>query len=381
MRDNTHTLTIQRVEGRKALDRFIRLPWSIYGDDPVWVPPLILERRQHLSPHNPYFEHADFCSWLATRGSRIVGRICAQVDRLYLEHHQNATGFFGMLEAEDDAQVFQLLFETAEGWLAERGMHRVLGPFSLSINDECGLLVEGFKTPPSLMMGHARPYYGPRVEQQDYYREQDLLAYLIEAKFRPPEVMKRPIEKARGRIRLRSLQRSRYEHDLRLLRDIFNDAWSGNWGFVPFTEAEFDKLGRTMRFLIDDEFVQIAEVDGEPAAMIAALPNVNEVIQDLNGRLLPFGWIKLLWRLKLKFPNTARIPLMGVRRRYQNSFLGMALAYLVMDALRAPGVRRGIEEVEMSWILEQNTAMRKVIESLGGVCYKRYRIYAKQLVH
>ncbi|MBW1896831.1 MAG: hypothetical protein JRI47_07210 [Deltaproteobacteria bacterium] len=164
------------------------------------------------------------------------------------------------------------------------------------------------------------------------------------------------------------------------MRDIFEDAWSKNWGFVPFTAAEFKHLGASLKLLVDDEYVQIAEVDGVPAAMIVGMPNVNEVIRDLNGRLFPFGWLKVLWRLKVRYPKSARVALMGVRRRYQDSLLGAALAFTIIDAVRPPGVRRGIKDVELSWILEDNVRMRHMIEALGGVAYKRYRIYGKELV-
>ncbi len=372
-------LQIIPVRGRLALRRFIRLPWSIYTNDPAWVPPLLLERRLHLSPRNPYFEHARWRAWIAYRNKRPVGRISAQVDRLHLERYQDATGFFGMLEAEDEAETFHALLKTAEGWLREQGLHRILGPFNLSINEECGLLVDGFDTPPMFMMGHAQPYYSARIEAQGYAKVQDLLAYRVKPEFKAPAAMRALCSRAAGSVRLRPLRRSRLDEELHILRDIFNDAWSQNWGFVPFTEAEFDELGRNLTWVVDDDFVQIAEVDGDPAAMIVALPNVNEAIRDLDGRLLPLGWIKLLWRLKRAYPKTARVPLMGVRKRYQQSLLGAALAFMVIDALRAAVIRRGIQAVEMSWILEDNASMCELIDALGGLKYKRYRVYQKEL--
>ncbi len=368
-----------RVSNRRELRRFIRVPWHLYNADPSWVPPLMVERNEHLSPQNPYFQHAQWCAWLALRGDHVVGRISAQLDRLHLERHMDSTGFFGMLEAEDHPEVFRDLLSAAENWLRSRGMHRIRGPFNLSINQECGLLVDGFDTPPSLLMGHALPYYGARLEEQGYVPVKDLLAYRLDTAFSLPAGMVRLAEKLQDRIRLRPLRRFRLDEDVAILRDIFNDAWSANWSFVPFTEAEFAAMARDLVRLVDDEFVQIAEVDGEPAAMIAILPNLNEVIRDLDGRLLPFGWLKLLWRLKISHPKTARVPLMGVRKRHQTSLVGTALTYLLIDALRAPVANRGVHEVEMSWILEDNTPMRRVIESLGGLAYKRYRILEKTL--
>lgn len=361
------------------MERFLRLPWSIYSDDPAWVPPLLLERRQHLSPRNPYFEHADCRFWMAWRGERPVGRISAQVDRLHLQRYGDAMGFFGMLEAEDDAETFGALTDAAEAWLRDRGMRRVRGPFNLSINDECGLLVEGFDTPPRIMMGHALPYYAERIEEQGYAREKFLLAYRIRADFPPTKAARSLLERMAGRVGVRPMRKSRFEEEMKIIREIFEDAWSQNWGFLPFTDREFEYLGRTLKLLVEEEFVQIAEVDGVPAAMMVAFPNLNEAIRDLDGRLFPFGWLKLLWRLKVRVPRTARVPLMGVRRRYQGTLLGAALAFLVIEAVRAPALARGIREAEMSWILEDNVGMRNVIESIGGTAYKRYCIYRKEL--
>ncbi len=370
---------ITAVEGRRALRRFLRVPWTLYADDPAWVPPLFLERRQHLSPRNPYFDHARVRAWIAYRGSKPVGRISAQIDRLHLQRYQDATGFFGLLEAEDDSETFRALLSTAETWLRGHGMVRIAGPFNLSINQECGLLVDGFDTPPMVMMGHSRPYYAERIEEQGYGKVKDLVAYRISSRFGLSPAMESLLARAAKRVQVRTLRRDRFSEDLRILQDIFEDAWSNNWGFIPFTAREFDHLGRTLRFLVHDDLVHIAEVDGEPAAMIVAFPNVNEAIRDLNGRLFPWGWLKLLWRIKVRHPRTARVPLMGVRKRYQNTRVGAALALLVIVSLRECGVRRGVDEVELSWILEDNMGTRNIIESLGGVVYKRYRIYEKRL--
>jgi len=373
-------LRIISVEGRRRLRQFIRLPWSIYANDPAWIPPLLIERREHLSKRNPFFEHAECKFWLAYRGERPVGRISAQVDQLHLQRYEDSTGFFGLLEAEDDPETFQVLMDTAEKWLSNQGMRRILGPFNLSINQECGLLVEGFDTHPMVMMGHARPYYGARVEENGYRKEKDLLAYCIDVDFELTKAMRAVIKRAARRVSIRSLRRERFGEELEILQDIFEDAWSENWGFVPFTKAEFKHLGQNLKHLVHTEYVQIAEVDGSPDAMIIGVPNVNEIIKDLNGRLLPFGWLKLLWRLKVARPKTARVPLMGVRKRYHNSLLGAALALMVVERVRRLGVKYGAKKVELSWILEDNEGMRNILESMGGVVYKRYRIFAKDLV-
>jgi GNAT superfamily N-acetyltransferase len=373
-------LQVKPVDGRRALRQFIGLPWSIYSNDPLWVPPLLFERRQFLSARNPYFDHARYHSWIAYRGTEPVGRISAQIDELHLQRYQDATGFFGMLEARDDPEIFSALLSAAETWLRNQGMSRIRGPFNLSVNQECGLLVDGFDTPPVLMMGHAHPYYGTRIENSGYTKVKDLLAYLVHADFKLTRAMQTIIKWASRRVRIRSMRLTHLEEDLQIVRDIFEDAWSQNWGFIPFTEEEFRHLGKDLKQLVPPDFVQIAEVEGVPAAMIVVFPNINEAIADLNGRLLPFGWLKLLWRLKLRFPQTARVPLMGVRQDFQKSRLGAALALMVIEAVQVHALRRGVKQVELSWILEDNMGMRNILDGIGGKVYKRYRMYDKELV-
>jgi len=382
-RQSSHSnqaLRVIKVEGRSALNDFIRLPWSLYTDDPMWVPPLLLERRMHLSPKNPYFDHAKFCSWVAYRDDKAVGRISAQIDRLHIDRYQDATGFFGMIEAEDDILTFQALLDTAENWLRRQGMKRICGPFNLSINQELGLLVDGFDTPPSMMMGHARPYYADRMQDNGYQKEKDLLAYINSTDSELSKAARTITAKVKNRVLIRNLRKSQFVEELEIIRGIFNDAWSKNWNFVPWTNAEFKHLGKDLKMLADEDLVKIAEVDGEPAAFMVLLPNINAVIRDLNGRLFPFGWLKILWRLKVKYPKSARIPLMGVRCRYHDSLMGAALAFGVISDVQLPAIKRGIKEVELSWILEDNTGMRNIIESIGGRVYKTYRIYSKKLI-
>ena len=382
VKQSHETIQIKPVDGRRDLRRFIRVPWPLYSDDPAWVPPLLLERRSHLSPGNPYFQHVQYRSWIAYRGEEAVGRISAQIDQLHLERYRDATGFFGMIESEDHPDTFQALLNTAETWLRDHDMRRILGPFNLSTNQECGLLVEGFDTPPYIMMGHAHPYYGPRIEAQGYAPEQDTLAYIANLDGDDIELtpaMQSMVKRAAKVVRVRNLRKSNFEEDLQIIRDIYNDAWSDNWGFIPFTDSEFNHLGRDLKLLVPPDFVSIAEIDGTPEAMMVGFPNLNEVIRDLNGRLLPFGWLKLLWRLKVSFPKTARGPLMGVRRRYHNSRMGAALALMMTDALRVAAIKRGLQQVELSWILDDNMGMRNILESTGAQIYKRYRIYSKEL--
>jgi hypothetical protein len=373
-------LEIKPVVSKADLTAFITLPGTLHTSDQHWVEPLQFERREHLSRKNPVFAHVKWQAWIAWAGRTPVGRITAQIDSLHRELHGPDTGHFGMLEAIDDPAVFNALIDAAEAWLREQGARRITGPFSMTINEESGLLVEGFDTPPMFMMGHGHPYYGPRIEALGYKPATDLLAYWMrtdELHFSP--TMQRMMDRYRTRVRIRTLDRGRFAEEMQTLRDIFNDAWAKNWGFVPFTEAEFKKMGNDLKLLVPDDLLYIAEVDGKPSAFIIGLPNLNEVIRPLNGRLLPFGWLRLLWRLKIRKPTTARVPLMGVRQEYQFSRLGPTLALLLIEALKPSFVKHGLEALEMSWILESNTGMRNILEHIGTHQYKRYRVYEKHL--
>ena len=372
---------IRQVTDSRDLKAFIEVPWAIYRDDPNWVPPLKFERKEAFSEKNPFFEHARWQAWLAYRDGVPVGRISAQIDSLYLELHDAHTGFFGMIEAPEDPEVFAALFDAAGRWLKEQGMQTALGPFNLGINQEIGCLVEGFNSPPYVMMGHARPYYDTLIEGQGYEKAQDVLSYeLTKEMFALPDVVQRMVKRQAARMKLRQVDRKNKAAELETLRSIFNDAWSANWGFVPFTEKEFNAVGKELFMIMPPDFSWIVEVDGEPAAFMVLIPNLNEVIADLDGRLLPFGWAKLLWRLKVRSPKTARVALMGVRQKYQNTRLGPALAFRSIQALYEPTMKRNMEKMEMSWILEQNKGIRNIIEKVGGVVSKRYRLYRKSLL-
>ena len=380
MSDSEHSpITLQVITEPGQLRQFLALPHRLYASDPVWVAPLDFMQKERFSPVNHFFEHARWRGWIAYRQGVPVGRITAQIDELHLTQHADGAGYFGMLEAEDDAAVFAALFGAAEDWLRSEGMQRVRGPFNLHINEEVGLLVDGFDTPPFFLMGHARPWYGPGIEAQGYAPARDLLAYHVRPDFEAPRVMTRLAERVSDRVHVRSVRRKALLEDAAIMLDVFNDAWQNNWGFVPLSFEEWADTVKTMTKLMPDDYIQIAEYDGEPVAFIVALPNLNEAARDLKGKLLPFGWLKLLWRLKVRHPQTARVALMGVRRSYQNSRLGPTLAFMVIDAVRKALHARGVKDVEMGWILEDNAGMRNIIETIGGEAYKRYRVYEKVL--
>ncbi len=374
-------VTIVPVATDAELERFIRLPNRINAKDPNYIAPLLMERREALSAKtNPFFAHADVQLWLATRGGRDVGRISAQIDHLAPKHEEGPDGHFGLISAEDDPSIFAALFATAEAWLKERGCRRALGPFNLSVNEEVGLLVDGFDTPPMVMMGHDPAYAGARVEEQGYAKIKDVYAYMAHMSRDLPEpVLKRIRRGAPEGLVLRQLDMKRYDEEVRELTGILNDAWSDNWGFTPTTEAETRQLAQALKLVIDPRLTWFAEIDGEAAGFVVLLPNVNEAIRDLGGKLLPFGWAKLLWRLKVKRVKTVRIPLMGVKRKFADTLRGRLTPFHLMDASGREGRRLGYELYEMSWILEDNLPMRRIIESMGASVYKTYRIYAKVL--
>ena len=370
---------VEAVNNRRRLAEFIRLPWRLYAQDPMWVPPLKLERRLHLSSLNPYFAHARWQGWVAWQGERPVGRISAQVDELHRSHYGVKSGHFGFLECENNPEVMRALLAASERWLGAQQTEVITGPFNFSINQECGLLVDGFDTPPAIMMPHNPPWYAALLEQQGYHAVKDLYAYWIKPDFTIPKVMQGLVQRFGSAVRLRALDRSRFKQELETLRDIFNDAWSDNWGFVPFTREEFAELGFSLRLFVPDDFIRIAEYEGEPVAFIAILPNLYEVTRGLNGRLFPTGLLKIINALRKRRIRSGRIPLMGVRSKLQHTPLGIALALLVIHDLRQPVIARGITGVEMSWILEDNQGMRSILDRIGSRLYKTYRIYEKQV--
>ena len=307
----------------------------------------------------------------------MVGRISAQHDRL---GHDPELAQFGMLAAVDDGEVFAALLGVAEDWARRRGHRRLQGPFSLSINEEAGLLVAGHDTPPMLMMPHDPPHAGPHLEALGYGKAQDLLAYLCDATAALPAAAATIVARGLPRnVVLRPMRRASLAADVAALVAIFNEAWADNWGFVPITADEVAHMAQAMKPLLHERLVWFAEVDGVPAAFGLCLPNLNEAIRDLGGRLLPFGWAWLLWRLKRNRVRTARVPLMGVSRRFDGTLLGRLLALHVVEALRREAAAMGIRQVEMSWVLEGNAPMRHLAEAVGGRAYKTYRVYEKSL--
>jgi hypothetical protein len=387
-----NTLSHSEVSTRAvatAADRnaFVDLAFRLYANDPNWVPPLKSEVHELITPgKNPWFEHGEAQLFLAERNGQVVGRISAQIDHMALTQPIEkgfgpGTGHWGFLEAEDEAAVIALM-TAAEGWLRAKGMTRALGPMSFSMWDETGLLVEGHDHPPTIMMGYSAASYPAWVESAGYVGAEDLFTYALPIKDGFTELTNRIVASGdrNGRIRIRRVNKSRFEGEVKLVLGILNDAWSENWGFVPFTEAEKAYVGKKLKPLVFEDLIRIAEVDGEAVAFMMTVPDVNEQLIKFGGSLFPFNWAKLLWWLRAPKVRTVRVPLMGVVKRLQATRLASQLAFMLIEYIRRDAVAKfGATHGEFGWVLASNGPMRSVGEAVGGKVNKVYRIYEKTL--
>jgi hypothetical protein len=374
--------TIRPVATKADRKAFVDFAWEVYKDDPNWVPPLKDEVHGLLDPKkNPWFGHGRAQLWLAERGGRVVGRISAQVDDLVQVHMEPGTGQWGMFEALD-GEAAAALIATAEDWLRGEGMTKALGPISISIWDEPGLLIEGFNEPPLVMMGHHRPEYRAWVEAAGYGKAKDLHTFELDIRIDMNPVIDRLIRagEKNSRIRIRDVDKSKFDQEAAIILDILNDAWSDNWGFVPLTDAEIAYAGKKLKPIIVEDLVKIAEVDGEPVAFMITMPDLNEMIRDLDGKLFPFGWAKLLWRLRKVTTRRVRVPLMGVRKSLQHGRMASQLAFMLIEFTRRVCVDKyGINIGEFGWVLEDNQGMMSIAQLPGAGINHTYRIYQKVL--
>ena len=380
-------IAVRPVRTRADRRAFVNLPFRLYACDPHWIAPLKDEVHGLINPKkNPWFGHAEAEFFLATRSGKVVGRISAQVDQLVLAMPEEqgggpGTGHWGMFEAED-AGAAAALIATAESWLRAKGMTRSMGPMSLSIWDEPGLLVQGHDHPPTVMMGHHRPEYQLWVEQAGYAGVKDLYTYDLDITTELPPLVRRIVSSGERntRIRIRNVDKSRFDEEAALILGLLNDAWSDNWGYVPLTDAEIAYAGKKLKPIVFEDLIRVAEVEGEPVAFMMTLPDLNEIIRDLHGSLFPFGWAKLLWRLRKPKVRTMRVPLMGVLKRLQATRLASQLAFMMIEYIRRAAVPNyGSSRGEIGWILEDNQGMRSIAETIESRINKVYRIYAKAL--
>jgi len=372
--------TVRPVRSLRDRHRFVRFPHGLYEDDPNYRPDLDWMVWETLSPRrNAWFDHGEAELFLAERGDELVGRISAQIDRRHLRYHDDGAGFFGFFEVDRDPEAAAQLLDVAEDWCRQRGMERIRGPFSFSINDKAGLLVEGFDYPNYVMMPHGRPYYPEMVEASGYEGVQDLYAWRFVREQLPERVryLAGAEEEVEG-LEIRTIEIDHIHRDVEIIMDVFNEAWSDNWGFVPLTEAEIEQVAEEFKLVVDEDLCMIAEYEGEPAAIALALPNVNEAFRDLDGRLFPTGWAKALYRLKVDPVRSFRLILLGIKPEYRGTALG-GLSVELYEEIHDRAYEAGYQEAEASWTLADNDAINDGMEFMGAEQYKTYRIYQKSL--
>jgi GNAT superfamily N-acetyltransferase len=374
-------IQITEVLTRADRNAFIKFPWRIYRDDPAWVPPLIIERKGFLDrKKHPFYEHGDAALFLAFRSGEIVGRIMASDDPNYNALHGTNVGCFGLFESIDDNAVAQALFDAAGGWLRARGRDEIMGPIDYSTNYACALLVEGFQHPPTILTSHNPPYYAALIESCGFTKAKDFYAWWLADRSQAVERLTQFASRLRKReaATIRYADLTKLNEESRRLRDIYNQAWEKNWGFVPFTPKEFDFMTHELKPIVEPEFTLIAEVGDKPAGFILCVPDINVALHRINGRLtwfgLPIGLAKLLYHKRRI--RTVRLIALGVVAKYRRH--GIA-EMLVLRAIESVMVKRGFDEGECSLVLEDNFMMNRFLAAIGAEKYKTYRVYSRRL--
>jgi hypothetical protein len=374
-------LEIRQIPMGGDVRDFLDVVSYIYAKDPSYIRPLDQDLKDRLDPKkNPLFEHAEGTIFLAYRNGKCVGRITATIDREHLARYEDSTGFFGFFDTVDDAEVAGELLTRAEAWLREKGMKRARGPVSMSINEELGCLVDGFDRPPVFLNPHHRPYQAGLIEKAGYTKAKDVYGwhYVVgelnaRAKKGRAEIVSLP------EVQTRKIDKKDIERDVAIVVDIFNDAWSDNWGFVPLTKKEVSKMASDFKLILEPELTRIVSIDGEPAAVSVAIPNLNELARDLDGRLFPFGLVKLLYRLKVQGPKSARLIILGIRKKYRFVRKYAGLSAFLYAEMNDAGKKLGVEWGELGWTLEDNGAVNAGIRMMGAKPYKTYRVFDKAL--
>ena len=383
----TSPLTIRPIDSKADRKKFVDLPFRLYKDDPNWVPPLKGEALGLITPEkNGWFSHARAQLFLAERDGRVVGRISAHIDTLALtmppeQGFGPGCGQFGLFDAESE-EIGHALIAVAEGWLRDQDMTRVIGPISMSIWEEPGLLIEGYDHPPTVMMGHAKPEYRGWIERAGYAPVKQLVTYELDISQQFPPLINRIIASGEKnpRIHVREVDKSKFDEEAAIILAILNDAWSDNWGFVPLTQPEIDDVGVKLKPIVFNDLIRIAELDGRPVAFMITLPDLNEAIAPLKGNLLPFGWAKLLLWLRRPRVKTMRVPLMGVVKELQSSRMASQLAFMMIEYIRLAAVSRyGASRGEIGWILDDNQGMNAIAHAIESRVNKIYQVYQKTL--
>ncbi len=376
------TIEIREHTPGKDIDDFVRAAHVVFAGDPAWVAPLEFEIRDRLTPaKNPFFhQRGEVALFTAWRDGALVGRISAQLDHVHLDRYQDRTGFFGFFDTIDDDAVGAALLDAAEAWLRKRGMRRMRGPLSLHMYEEAGLLIDGFEHPPQLLMGHSRSWQQRIAERAGLEKAKDLFAWKFEVGEIPARAEKAWAEvKKMPEVRIRPVRRTKMRSELDAIMRIFNDAWDANWGHCPATAEEVKKTGEDLLLILDPELALIAEVDGKPAAICIALPNVNEVIRDFGGKLNPITLAKLIYRLKITAPRSARLMMLGIGQAYRHQKRYGYLSHALYVEVAKRGAKRGYRWGELSWTLEDNKPINLGIRSMGAKVYKTYRVYERPI--
>tara|TARA_R110000772_G_scaffold12128_5_gene37335 strand:- start:1679 stop:2833 length:1155 start_codon:yes stop_codon:yes gene_type:complete len=380
-------IVIQAVTTKAQIKNFVELAYRLNADDPHWVPPLKSEVYALLSPKkNPFFEHATVQLFLAEQDGTPVGRISAHIDHLALKQPAEkglgpGTGNWGLLEAANET-VAAALIETAEKWLKEQGMHRVIAPLSLSVWDEPGLLTFGHDHSPTVMMGHNKREYQDWVEAEGYKGAKELITYDLPIVDGFSPLIDRIVKSGErnSKLKLRKVDKSHFDRDAKIIMDILNNAWSDNWGFVPLTDSEIAHVGVKLKPIVYEDLIMIAEFDGKPVAFMMTLPDLNDRTKGMKGSLFPFNWIKLLWWLKFPKSPTMRVPLMGVVKEFQNSRIASQMAFMMVEYSRREAVAKyGATRGELGWVLDDNQGMVAIAEAIESKVNRIYTLYEKTI--
>lgn len=371
----TNNIIVKPVNNKADLRKFILFPWDIYKNDKNWVAPLIMDQKKLLdTDRNPFFQHAQIQCFLAFKNGNRVGRVAAIINENHNQFHQEKTGFFGFFECYNDKDVSKALFESAETWIRSKGMDRIRGPVNPSTNDTCGLLVDAFDSPPVVMMTYNPSYYLDLFESYGLQKSKDLYAYYIEESNADLKKINRVMDLAKKKynVELRSADMKHFERDVEIVKEIYNEAWEKNWGFVPMTDAEMNHMAKELKPVVIPDLAMFAFVNDYPVGFSLSLPDLNQALGKISGRLFPFGLPKILWYSRKI--DMLRVIILGVRKEYQKSGI-VALLYL---SIREKGVKNGIWRGEFSWILEDNYPMRNTLEKFGARIYKTYRLFDKE---
>lgn len=365
------------LKSKKELKKYIKFEWEVYKNDKNWVPPLIIDMLSKFdSKKNPLFEHADIQPYIAYKDGKPAGRITAIIHHRHNQFHNEKVVFFGFFDVFDDFDIARALLDTVAEFGMQKGMTVMRGPASFSSNDMWGLLIENFDEPPIVMMPYNPPYYKDLLERYGLVKAKDLLAYkLVADEVQLPERVAKMVEylKTRSDIVVRKINMKKFNEEVEKIRIIYNDAWEKNWGFIPMTEKEFEHLAKDLKTVVIPDLAFIAEVRGEPAGFSLTLPDANQALKHINGRLLPFGIFKLLYYFKKI--DRGRLITLGVRKQFQKRGIEALFYYYSLEE----GRRLGWKWAELSWVLEDNELMKRGIELMGGRAYKKYRIYEKNI--